>query len=192
MEQMMADLITKNEYKTYAGISSTNQDAEIDSLIPKISQLVKTYCKRSFIDYYSDAKQEVFSGGFNSVILKESPVVQVLSFETSTDYGQNYTELVEFTDWVLDGDYIVSISPQGFERRLNGYRATYYAGYEAVPEDLKLALLDLVTYYRRNDGSVHNNRTPGGGGSVQLEYILNNNFPSHIKRVLDLYVADYA
>jgi hypothetical protein len=51
--------------------------------------------------------------------------------------------------------------------------------------------MDLITYYRKNDGSVHNNKSPGAGGSVQLEYIMNTNFPAHIKRVLDLYVADY-
>lgn len=188
----MADLITRQEYKTYAGINSTNSDAEIDLLIPKVSELVKSYCRRTFIDYYSNPKTEVFHGGFSSFILKEAPVVQVLSVETSSDYGQTYTALTEYVDWVKDGDYIVSINPAGFTKLLNGYQVIYYAGYESVPEDLKLAVLDLITYYRRNDGAVHNNRTPGGGGSVQLEYITNTSFPAHIKRVLDQYVADYA
>lgn len=187
----MADLITRNEYKTYAGISSTNHDAEIDLLIPKVSQLVKTYCRRGFVDFYDETKTEIFRGGFGSLILSESPVVQVISVEKSTNYGQSYTKLTKFTDWVQDGDFIVSVDPRGFEPLLNGYRVNYFGGYETVPQDLKLAVLDLVTYYRRNDGSVHNNKTPGGGGSVQLEYVMNNNFPSHIKRVLDLYVADY-
>ena len=71
----MADLVTKQEYKTYAGINSTNQDAEIDFLIPKVSELVKTYCKRSFIDYYDEAKAEIFKGGFANLLLKETPVV---------------------------------------------------------------------------------------------------------------------
>ena len=46
------------------GISSTNSDAEIDFLIPKVSDLVKTYCRRTFIDYYDESKTEVFDGGF--------------------------------------------------------------------------------------------------------------------------------
>lgn len=187
----MANLITRAEYKAYANISSTNQDAEIDIIIPKVSQLVKSYCRRTFVDYYDEARTEVFDGGFGSLLLKETPVTNVISVQQSLDYGQTYTKLTKFTDWATSGDYVVAINPQGFKPYVNGYKVTYFAGYEAVPEDLKLAVMDLVTYYRKNDGSVHNNRTPGGGGSVQLEYIMNTNFPAHIKRVLDLYVADY-
>lgn len=190
---MGKNLVTKTEYKTYAGISSTTQDAEIDLLIPKVSELIKSYCRRSFIDGLDDMLVDRTSGGFNQIILREAPVSQIISVERSLDYGNTYTELVEFTDWVLDMEtsMITSLSNLGFEKLINGYKVNYYAGYETVPEDLKLAVMDLVTYYRKNDGSVHNNRTPGGGGSVQLEYIMNTNFPAHIKRVLDLYVADY-
>lgn len=190
---MGKNLVTKSEYKTYAGISSTNHDAEIDLLIPKVSELVKTYCRRSFVDGLDDMLVQRSNGGFEKIILKEGPVTQIVSVEQSTDFGQNYKELAEFTDWVLDAEdnTVTSLGQQGFTRAVNGYQVSYFAGYETVPEDLKLAVLDLVTYYRKNDASVHNNRTPGGGGSVQLEYIMNNNFPAHIKRVLDLYVADY-
>lgn len=190
---MGKNLVTKTEYKTYAGISSTTQDAEIELLIPKVSELIKSYCRRSFIDGLDEMLVERTSGGFSNIILPEAPVTQIISVERSLDYGNTYSELAEFTDWVLDTetDTIISLSNLGFEKLINGYKVSYYAGYETVPEDLKLAVLDLITYYRKNDGSVHNNRTPGGGGSVQLEYIMNTNFPAHIKRVLDLYVADY-
>lgn len=190
---MGKNLVTKTEYKTYAGISSTTQDAEIDLLIPKVSELVKSYCRRSFIDGLDDIIVERTSGGFNEILLHEAPITQIISVERSLDYGNTYTALVEFTDWALDTENytIVALSNLGFEKLINGYKVSYYAGYDPIPEDLKLAVMDLVTYYRKNDGSVHNNRTPGGGGSVQLEYIMNTNFPAHIKRVLDLYVADY-
>lgn len=190
---MGKNLVTKSEYKTYAGISSTNQDAEIDLLIPKVSELIKTYCRRSFVDGLDEILVQRSNGGFNKILLKESPVTQILSVEQSTNYGQAYTELTEFTDWVFDTEdnTVTAIGELGFTKAINGYQVSYYAGYETVPEDLKLAVLDLITYYRKNDASVHNNRTPGGGGSVQLEYIMNTNFPAHIKRVLDMYVADY-
>jgi hypothetical protein len=187
---MGANLITKAEYKTYAGIVSTNHDAEIDLLIPRVSELVKTYCRRTFVDYYDEAKSEVFAGGYGSIILKETPVVQILGVQKSTDYGQNYSDLVEFVDWVKDADYVVSIDPRGFEPMINGYRVSYYAGYETVPQDLRLAVLDLVTYYRKNDGAIHSTKAPGTN-SVQIEYISTTSLPAHIKRVLDMYVADY-
>jgi hypothetical protein len=73
---------------------------------------------------------------------------------------------------------------------INGYKVSYFAGYEVVPEDLRLAVLDLVTYYRKNDGAIHSTKAPGTN-AVQIEYISTTSLPAHIKRVLDFYVADY-
>ena len=192
---MALNLITKQEYKAYAGIKSTNYDTEIDALIPRISQLVKNYCRRTFVDHMDagNEKVEIFSGDVNKLILQESPVVNVVSVQLSTDYGQTYTNLVKFTDWVQDGDYVLPLNASAFfDKKIKGYKVTYQAGYDDVPLDVALAVMDLVSYYRQNDGSVHNNKSPGSGGSVQLEYIMNTNFPAQIKRVLDLYVSDYS
>lgn len=187
----MADLVTKQEYKTYAGINSTNHDAEIDFLIPKVSQLVKTYCRRSFVDNVDEAKIEIFHGDLDKFILKETPVTQVISVEYSKDFGKTFTKLVKFTDWVQDGDYILNVTSTGiFPKAINGYKVSYFAGFEVVPPDLKLAVLDLVTYYRKNDGAIHSTKAPGTN-NVQIEYISTTSLPSHIKRVLDQYMADY-
>jgi len=191
---MALNLVTKSEYKTYAGIKSTNYDTEIDSLIPRVSEFVKNYCRRTFVDHMDPGseKAEVFNGDVDKLILSETPVASVASVETSTDYGQTYTALVKYTDWVNDGQYIMPLNSKSFfDKRIRGYKVTYLAGYDDVPQDVALAIMDLITYYRKNDGAVHNQKSPGGGGSVQLEYIMNTNLPAHIKRVLDLYVSDY-
>lgn len=187
---MAANLITRTEYKNYLGITSTNKDSEIDLLIPKVSSLVKTYCRRSFIDYYDEAKTETFDGGYSELVLKESPVVNIQQVALSTNYGQTYTALVKYTDWVQDGDVIRSVAYPAFKAYIKGYRVTYTAGYEAVPDDLKLAVLDLVEYYSKNNSAVHVNRdvTPN---VTQIQYVATTNFPAHIKRVLDQYMADY-
>ena len=189
---MGLNLITKAEYKAYAGISSTNHDVEIDSLIPKVSQFVKTYCRRSFIDNVDESITQNTNGGFNNIILKEAPVLQILSVSRSIDYGKTYSDLIEFTDWVfeLENNSIVSLDVAGFKNMINGYQVIYTAGYESVPEDLKLALMDLITYYRKNDGAIHSTKAPGTN-AVQIEYISTTSLPAHIKRVLDLYVSDY-
>ena len=188
---MAEDLITKQEYKAYAGINSINHDAEIELLIPKVSELIKTYCRRGFVDFIDEAKVETFHGGFDKLILKETPVTQVISVERSINYGQTFTKLTKFTDWVQDGDYILPLaSTKIFDTLINGYRVSYFAGYETVPEDLKLAVLDLITYYRKNDSAIHSSKAPGTN-SVQIEYISTTSFPAHIKRILDMYVADY-
>lgn len=189
---MGLSLITKAEYKTYAGIKSTTQDALIDSLITKVSELVKNLCRRTFVDYVDDAKIEYSDGGSNTILLLESPVRTISSVAYSADYGQTYTNLVEFTDYVYvkSTEAITALNTSGFTYIPNGYKVTYTAGYEVLPEDLKLAIMDLVSYYIKNDSAVHSNKAPGTN-TVQIEYVTNTQLPAHIKRVLDLYTANY-
>lgn len=185
-------LVTRAEYKAYAGITSTTQDAVIDSLIIKISSFVKSICRRTFVDYVNEPKVDYFEGPALSFIPTESPILTITSLENSTDYGNTYTELIEYTDWVLrksDGS-IKAILSTGFPELINGYKLTYTCGYEVLPDDLKLAVLDLISYYIRNDSAIHSNKAPGTN-SVQIEYVTTTNLPAHIKRVLDLYTENY-
>ena len=187
---MATDLVTKAEYKTYMGITSTNSDTEIDFLIPKVSDLVKSYCRRTFVDYVSDIKIEFFDGGFKEFLLKETPLVTVASVAYSDNYGKTYTNLVKYTDWVIQGDSIRSLNTSGFPELINGYKVSYFAGYEALPGDLKLAVLDLIEYYSRNNGAVHSSRDLNPN-TTQINYVASTNLPATIKRVLDQYVADF-
>ncbi len=187
---MATDLVTKAEYKTYMGITSTNSDAEIDFLIPKASDLVKSYCRRTFVDHISDIKVEVFDGGFKEILLKETPVVSISSVGYSADYGKTYTNLVKFIDWVQKGDSIVSINTPVFPEVINGYKVSYFGGYDPIPGDLKLAVLDLIEYYSRNNGAVHSSRDLNPN-TTQINYVASTNLPATIKRVLDQYVADF-
>lgn len=190
---MGISLVTKAEYKAFAGLTSTNEDANIDNLIPKVSALVKQICRRTFVDYVNNAKTEYFEGGHSLLIPSETPVLVVNSVEYSTDYGNTYTSLIEFTDYTVlkHTNNILCISGLEFPYYPNGYKVTYTAGYESVPEDLKLAVMDLITYYIKNDMAVHSNKAPGTN-SVQIEYVTTTALPSHIKRVLDQYTADYS
>lgn len=190
---MATNLITRAEYKTYVGISSTTSDAEIDLLITNISALTKSYCRQSFVDYVDDVKIENFNGGnFDIYYLKEYPIITVAGVEYSSDYGANYTALTEFTDWVYDSSIIGirSLALTGFANAINGYKVSYNCGYEVVPPDLKMAVMDLITYYRKNDSAVHTHKL-ANPNTMQVEYIASSNFPAHIKRVLDLYTADF-
>lgn len=189
---MGADLVTKAEYKAYAGIASDTQDAIITSIIPKVSQLIKSLCRRTFLDHVNESKIEVYSGGHgNKLYLKEYPLLSVIAVEKSVDYGAIYTELVEFTDYAIDQEdgSIVAINAD-FTKYINGYKITYTGGYENLPDDLKIAVMDLVTYYIKSDSSIHSTKSPGSN-SVQIEYITTTNLPAHIKRVLDLYTSSF-
>lgn len=190
---MGISLVTRSEYKQYAGLTSVNEDARIDNLIPKVSEQVKQLCRRTFVDYVNDTKVEYFDGGHNLLVPTETPLLSVNSIEYSQNYGATYTELVEYTDYTLlkRDNTILSLSKLGFPWLPNGYRLTYTAGYETLPEDLKLAVFELITYYIKNDGAIHSNKAPGTN-TVQIEYVTTTALPSHIKRVLDQYTADYS
>ena len=191
---MANNLITLAEYKAYIGISSTNQDGIINTLIPQVSALVKNICRRTFLDYVDEYKVEVSKGSAtNRIVLHETPVMQVSSVEFSQDYGKTYDTLVEFTDYVVDQDsdvIEVIATPYINYIKTNAFRISYTAGYEEVPSDLKLAIADLINYYIRNDSAVHSQKAIGAN-SVQIEYITNTNLPAHVKRVLDQHTAFY-
>jgi hypothetical protein len=187
---MGANLITKAEYKAHVGITSTTDDAIIDSLIPKVSELVKSYCKQSFVDNIDEPLVEIFDGGVE-FSLSQFPLVGSPLVELSVDYGKTFTTLTEYTDYVVltKSGYIKSTSALGFTDYLNGYRVTYAAGYETLPLDLKMAVLDLVTFYRRNDSAIHSPKAPGTN-TVQIEYSNKASFPGSISLVLDAYIAN--
>jgi hypothetical protein len=207
---MGLSLVTRAEYKAYQGISSTTSDATIDALIVKVSELVKSLCGRTFVDYVNDAKVEYSEGGSPTIELAETPVLSVSSLEYSSDYGQTYTALTEYENYVFSKTSnnlrpilvaspppeILGYVPYGsrsnpmFPEAINGYRVTYTAGYETLPEDLKLAILDLISYYIKNDSAVHTHKL-AQPNTMQVEYVTSTNLPAHIKRILDLYTASY-
>jgi hypothetical protein len=191
---MTQNLITVAEYKSYSGISSTNQDAAIAAVIPKVSELVKSICRRTFVDYVDDFKTETKRNLTNNRFLaQETPVLNVSAVEFSEDFGKTYIALVEYQDYVVDvdADAVEIIAyPYVNYSRINAFKVTYTAGYETIPEDLKMAVMDLIQYYMRNDSAVHSTKSISPN-TMQIEYVSSTNLPSHIKRILDLHTASY-
>jgi len=198
----MADLVTLQQYKDFAGLQGIQQDAKINVIIDNVSQLVKTYCGSTIIDYASTNKVEYFNiqQGDDRVILAESPLIEVVSVEERTSQAEAYITLItENSDssgkyeYVvdMDSDSIVrttSTSTKVFPKGLKAVKVTYKAGYTSTPEDLKLAVFDLVKYYLKDE---RKERMSIAGSTIenQSSTSLRNNigFPDHIKRILDLY-----
>lgn len=185
------DLVTVNQYKTYRGISGNTEDTKLNIIVPSVSNLVKNYCGKSFIDFYSTDKVEYFSMKWpqNVLFLMEIPVLQVVSVEEfeSEEEGSDYTTLAAtqyMVDTHLDAVYrIEGGRRQDFPQGINSVRVTYKGGFATIPLDLRLAVTDLITYYLKEEWKPEKNQ-----GSFTIR---NDNaeadFPDHIKRVLDLY-----
>ena len=192
----MANLITLQDYKTAEGITQPKDDARLNVLIPSVSQLIKTYCGNSFVDFYSSNKTENFTINWGTYIvqLTESPVNAIVSVQEAQSYGGALTTLTTGAqEYALDTvtDCVYRTTSSGYKNwpiGIETVKVVYTAGYSAIPGDLKLAVLDLITYYLKDE---HKMRQSIAGASLQNQgssgQTNNVGFPDHIKRVLDLY-----
>jgi len=190
----MTDLITLSNYKTAEGIQATKDDAKLELLITSVSQLVKTYCNATFVDYYTSAKTEMFNINYNEsfVQLAEGPVVMGDNAPVVSERDNitsSYTTLTQDADYYVDTelDCIYRMN-KAWPKGPGAVKVVYKAGYATIPADLKLAVIDLITYYHKDE---HKARQTIAGASIQNQSSSSqrNNvaFPDHIKRVLDLY-----
>jgi hypothetical protein len=190
----MANLITLEDYKDAKGLQNVKDDTRIESLISSVSQLVKTYCGNTIIDFYSSSKTEYFNVDWDTHIvqLTESPVNSVSVVEKRDSVTSSYTT-VPTTEYYLDQTtdsilYVTGSAYKNWPRGAGAVRVTYSAGYLNTPADLKLAVIDLVTYYLKDE---YKERRTLGGASIQNQgsSTLTDNvgFPDHIKRILDMY-----
>ena len=199
----MANLITLQQYKDFAGIQGVTEDAKINVIVPAISQAVKTYCGTSFIDYYSTNKTEYFDikdTYTTSIMVDESPLNTVVSVEERQSQSESYVTLIsENSDGSGKYEYIVDttvdsifrtddMNDKAFPKGRKAVKVVYTSGYASTPEDLKLACFDLVKYYLKDE---RKERLTIAGASIQnnISTTLRENigFPDHIKRILDFY-----
>ena len=198
----MANLVTLQQYKDFVGLQGVQQDAKINVIISNVSQLVKTYCGTTIIDFASTNKIEYFNiqRGDDRVILAESPLIQVVSVEERQSQSDAYVTLItENSDSSGKYEYIVdtesdsivrtnSTTTKAFPQGMKAVKVTYKAGYTSTPEDLKLAVFDLIKYYLKDERKT---RQSIAGSTIEnpVSTSLRNNigFPDHIKRVLDMY-----
>jgi len=199
----MADLVTLQQYKDFAGLQSIKNDARINVVIDQVSQLVKTYCGSTIIDYASTNKVEyknIKDLTVETIILDESPLIEVVSVQERTSQADSYVTLItENSDSSGKYEYVVddesdsiirtnSTSTRYWPKGMKSVKVTYKAGYTSTPEDLKLAVFDLIKYYMKDE---RKERQTIAGSTIenQVSSSLTGNigFPDHIKRILDMY-----
>lgn len=196
----MTDLITLSDYKEFKNITSTTKDGKFQSIITQASALVENYCARTFLDYASSpGVTEWFDSRCEMVFLKHYPLIQVNSVSVSADGGLTQDALTQD-----DPDYLgfyVDLEEGAVRTQRTGvkflssyntpYRSleiNYLAGYadrDALPPDLKMAIMDIV-YYIDSNQEKPTQTLMGATLENPLPYIANS-FPPHIRRVLDLY-----
>lgn len=197
----MANLITLDEYKLLEGINSTQNDDKFEQLLTSVSTLVRSYTGQTFDEFNgSPAKTEFFDIQWDTpmVQLEETPVIEILGVFERESQGEEYNELFrngtnDKYEWYFDKttESVIRTVESGhyrdWKRGVGSVKVIYTAGYTSIPEDLKLAVADLVTYYHKEE--YKQNQTIGsttreGAASTVVG---DSGFPDHIRRVLDLY-----
>ena len=198
----MADLITLDDYKLLEGINSTQFDEKFELLITNVSRLVRTYCNNEFDAYAtSPGYTEQFDIQWDTYVvqLSKSPVISVTNVFERSSQAETYTELFgsgtnDKYEWYLDSvsDSIFRTQESGAYRNwkhgVGAVKVTYLAGYTSTPQDLQLAVADIVTYYHLNEQKERQSigsATREGAGSSAIRN--DPGFPDHIRRVLDMY-----
>lgn len=134
-------LTTRARVKTFLGITSTDDDTLLDSLINVVTNFIENYCDRRFkLTTYTD---EVYDGnGSQQMLLKQYPVVAFtqLGERDSVDNQSSWTA-IDSEDYFVNLvtgiiDYINGL----FRRLPRHYRATYQAGYDVDVSDIAKTL----------------------------------------------------
>lgn len=185
-------LVTLEDYKTYKKITKTDADQELGLIVDSVNTLVKTFVGHSIIDYYNDNTPavEIFNvkPGQSSLQLNEWPIKNVIKVESRLDYQNPYIEVdstLYFVDPTVDSIYIHN---NYWQEGFGSTKVTYTAGWPETPKDLRVACLDLIHAYfkeeykeRRSIGDASINNSTSRASALASEW------PIHIIRVLDMY-----
>lgn len=191
---MPTSLVSLADYKTYKKLTKTDSDAELEMLVVSTSALVKNYIGHSLIDYYSTPLVQVFNTSPQTSVLQltEWPIKDVILVEYRDKYTETYS-ILDPTEYYLNtATDSVYIQKGYWPAGLGSVKITYTAGYPTTPEDIKLAILDLIHHYHKEEykegkslGNASINNTPSGASSAIRA--TNQAWPPHVLRVLSLY-----
>jgi len=150
-------------YLGLGNVAGTTQDLIVD-LINRGSKIIESYCNRTFAAFTYTEEIDVNDEFMDTLILKQYPIISVVAL---TDY----TTVVESNYYVVYADDgIVKLSSlyeslYGYNKYFTqGYqyaKITYRAGYEAMPQDLGQACIELVQF-------LYNERTDTGFESEKI------------------------
>ena len=138
----MTNLIDLNTYRDLQGITAITSDFLLSSLIDSVSELVKTYCGNSIVDYYYTSKVETLNIDWTTHVaqLTESPVNTIVSVEERSSYSSPYTLLTTanheyYFDTNTDSVFRTSGTSQyrPWATGPGAVRISYTAGYAETP-----------------------------------------------------------
>ena len=189
----MKTLISVDDFKTYKGINNNDEDSKLNTIIINVSSFIKNYCGRTFNDYITTDKVELLDARIDTQLyLEELPIISITSAEITSD-NVTYTSLTENEDYFVDYNLAIIYSASSVAvasdvtyNPLNT-RITYKAGFEELPEDLLIATMDMVEYYRSEEYTPRKAFSNNSVENLGFRETGGARLPSHIERIIQLY-----
>lgn len=176
------DLCTRNEVKTWLGISGVVDDGLIDDLITRCSKMVKDWLCR---DIGSASYTEKYNGtGTTQLPVANFPIISISSLKiygvtipaasSTTAYGYTFKGGIVYLQGVqgFAGNNSPMSAPQLFSDGNQNVEITYTAGFASVPASIQQACIELVGFkynQKKHIGKKSDNMTVGGMGTSYQE-----------------------
>lgn len=173
---------TLADYKLYKKLTKTENDAQYQLIIDSVNSLFQMTLGRELTQYYTTPKVEYVSTIKNQkiILLTEFPIKEITLVEMKYQDSEDYQTVTDYyLNPVAGSIHAKYYWPCG----TNSVRVTYTAGYAEVPSDLKLAALDMVHYYIKEE-YIENRQI---GNAQMISSVSKDQWPKHIARVLDMY-----
>lgn len=168
--------VTLPEAKAHMNVTDANDDAYIPLLIKAARRRLEHEMQRALItqtwrfqlDHFPFFHQRTFPVGYSPIELPRPPLIDVTSLkymDPADITGATLIQLTKGTDFIIDVDSeparIQSIGNRAWPatlRQIGAVQIVYTAGYgpdaTTVPEDIKMAIKQVVAHWYENRESV--------------------------------------
>lgn len=139
-------LCTLAEAKTMLGITGTDYDEILTRLINRGTDIIQNYCKRTFDDAtYTEKWDGDNTGTYN---VKHYPINSITGiYYLVSDYDSDTWDTLDDDFYTYDSASGIVYCETPFHKGMyRNWKITYNGGYATIPQDIKEACVDIVTY----------------------------------------------
>ena len=184
-------LVSLAKLKSYLQITDNTNDTLLSSLIDQASVFIESYIGRKLEAQDYDVRMD--GHGENEFLFSQYPVNGLTDFKYNTwSIWTPVWEDYSADDYFLDSETGIFSLTFGIHKGIKNIRIVCNAGYEAIPEDLQRACMQIATYYYSQAGKttsqVKRERVDGAeieydtsiGGIEQDTYVILNKYKKYV------------
>jgi hypothetical protein len=143
-------MIELDDLKAVMEITDTESDTLLDRLIKVAQTVIENYCKRTFTE--GQFTEECKGSGTQYLNLKHYPISTLTKVYENVNFIADPIWNDITADTFLETESGQVYLHRGFYDKERHYKVQYKAGYknDKIPEDIKQACIDIITYLYQN------------------------------------------